>query len=181
MTRTIQLPWYALRAGVEADDTALALFDYQSWPTSGTIAIESGTSDGISQLLHARRLWIAMYGKASADATAGYKLYARRVENGPILLLASGIATLGTEAVSKDPITEASVTACYWADTITITGGLWSDMAPLVLDSGNNRIAIMRGRNEGLKDYYLEVDLNANGSGDYMSEVNAIISGCEDA
>jgi len=163
-----------------ADDTALATFDYASWPTSNTVSMESGTETGISELLHARRLWLAIYGKAAVNATAGYKLYARRKDNGPILLLASGIATLGTQLVTKDPISEATITA-YWADTITITGGLWSDMAPLVLDSGNNRIAIMRGRNEGLKDYYLEVDLDTAGAGTYMTEVNAIISGTEDA
>lgn len=178
--RTIQIPWYALRTAVVADDTALAAFDYLNWPTSNTVLVESGTEEGISTLLHARRLWIAMYGKVAADATAGYKLYARRKENGPILLLASGIATLGTQLVTKDPISEAIITA-YWADTITITGGLWSDMAPLVLDSGNNRIAMMRGRNEGLKDYFLEVNLDAAGVGTYMTEFNAIVSGCENA
>jgi hypothetical protein len=178
--RTVQIPWYALRTAVIADDTALATFDYASWPTSNTIEVESGTEEGISTLLHARRLWVGIYGKAVADATAGYKLYARRKDNGPILLLASGIATLGSQLVTKDPISEETITA-YWADTITITGGLWSDMAPLVLDSGNNRIALLRGRNEGLKDYYLEVDLNGAGTGTYMTELNAIISGTEDA
>jgi hypothetical protein len=175
----LQLPWVSLRAGVTADDPALAAFDYDAWPASGAIEVsaQQHADSNVHHLLDARRLWLAFYGKAQADETCAYKLYTRRRTNGPILLLAQGVLTLGTLAVTKDPITKA-ISTCLWADTITITGGLWSDLAPLIVDSGNNRIALLRGRNEGLRDYYVEFDLD--GGGTPMTEVNAIISGCED-
>jgi hypothetical protein len=173
--RIIQLPWSSFRSAVVADDTALATFDYDSWPSSGSISIRPDC--GPSELLDAKRLLIACYGIGDENATSGYKLYGRRI-NGPILLIATGVLTLGTQVVTKDPITKATSTA-KWADTMTITGGLWNDLAPLVIDSAANRIAVLRGRNDGIRDYYFEVDLDAVGSGSYCTSVSAIIAGIE--
>lgn len=175
--KTIQIPWFALRTNVAADDAALSTFDIDSWPTSKSLLVQP--DQDVSGLLDARRIIIAMHGLGVENATAGYRYYGRR-GNGPILLLATGVMTLGTQLVTKDPITKASTNA-RWADTLTITGGLWSDMAPLVMDTGNNRIAMLRGRNDGMKGHYLEIDLDAVGSGDYCTRVDAIISGTEDA
>jgi len=174
--KTIQIPWFALRSNVAADDAALSTFGNASWPASKSLLVQP--DQDVSGLLDARRLIIAMYGLGAENATAGYRYYGRR-SNGPVLLLATGIATLGTQLVTKDPITGESTNA-RWADTITITGGLWSDMAPVIPDSGNNRIAILRGRNDGMKGHYMEIDLDAVGSGSYCTRVDAIISGTED-
>lgn len=178
MQRVIQLPWFALRTAVVADDTALTTFDYDSWPASGGITIRADTEQ--SQLQDARRWYVAFHGAGADNATAGYKLLARRTMNGPIILLAQGIITRGTQAVTNDPITKAA-SSNYWCDTITITAGLWNDIAPLVLDSGANRIAYLKGRNEAVRDLYLEIDLNADLGGSYLTEVNAIVTGTDEA
>ena len=174
----IRIPWVSLRAGVAADDAALATFDYASWPSDKAISISPSATGDLVHLLDARKLWLAFYGKAAADATAAYKLYGRRRSNGPIILVASGVLTLGTQAVTKDPTTQATTTA-LWVDTITVAGGLWKDLAATIIESGTNRIAMVEGRHNGLDGYYLEVDLDGGG-GTPMTEVNAIISGCDE-
>lgn len=175
----IQMPWLALRSAVTADDTALSAFNYDNWPSSGTIALGIGAPNGQSDLNDARRWLIAMCGIGNANSTFSYKLYGRKRANGPIMLVASGVATLGAQVVTKDPITKATSTA-KWVDTITITAGLWSDLAPLIVDSGNDRIAYMRGRPEGLRDLYLEIDLDGDGLGSYATSASAIITGSEE-
>lgn len=176
--RIIQAPWLMLRDAVVADDTALTTFDYDSWPTANTIAIGLGQPSGLSELADFRQWVIAFYGTAAENRDAGYKLYSRRKVNGPILLLASGVLTLGAQLITKTPIGKVTSTQ-YWADTITVTGGLWYDLAPLVIDPGNDRIALLRGVNDGLAGLYCEIDLDG-GPGTACASVSAIITGTED-
>jgi hypothetical protein len=174
----LQMPWVALRTAVVANDAALATFDYDSWPVANTLEITPLATDNVATLLDAKRFELIMWGKSANNATAAYKLYARAKSNGPIILVCSGVATLGTQVVTKDPLAKTAVTA-RWVDTITIAAGLWADLAPVVVDSGNDRIAMIRGRNEGFHDYYLEIALDGGG-GSAMTELSACIRGLEE-
>lgn len=169
---TKQHPWRFLRKAVAASDTAITTFDYASFPTSLTdLDTQVGVGKTVENSMNA--VVIAAYGTDAANEDVGYKLYGRRLANGPIMLLATGVMTLGSQVVTKDPITRATRTA-YWVGTITVTGGLYEDRIT-IRDSGNNRICTMEFDTYGIKDFYLEIDLAAGASD--MAEFNAIITG----
>jgi len=171
--KQFEMPWYNLRSAVSSDDTALTTFDYDSWPAAGPISL--GPDGGQERLGDAGRLLVAFFGENTADFTAAYKLFIRRKMNGPILLLAAGALTLGTQAVTKHPITKEADSG-LWVDTITVTGGLAAAFSPTILDSANNRIALLRVPREGILDLYCEIDLDG-GAGTQMTKLSAIVSG----
>ena len=160
-------PWMALRTAVIADDSAIATFDYDSWPAENTFNIPANFPE-------ARKLAIAFYGTDAADeALTKYNLYGRLHMNGPIILLASGVVTLGAKLTTKNPITKVVETS-YWADTITATTGFLSTAsAPGVFinDTGADGICVLNFDRAGLVDLYCEMDLNT------CASISAIITG----
>ena len=130
--QTARVPWQKLRGEVAADDTFLTSFDYTDWPSSNTISLN------VAPLQDASGLVIAMYGTNAENENANYEIYGRTRGNGPIQLLLKGVVTLGAQTLAIDPITKAAL-AGFWADTITVTGGIFSGLET-ILDSANDRI-----------------------------------------
>ncbi len=168
INNTIKLPWYSLRNVVAVDDTALAAFGFTDWPSSNIFSLNDAKMKDVAGIL------ISGYGSDAADEDMTYKLYGRRKMLGPITLLVSGVMTLGTQVCAVDPITGSTLTNTKWVDTITATAGVLSDEVT-VLDSGNNRQAILQVDAYGWQDLFLEVDLD--GGATTMATFGAIISG----
>ena len=164
---TPKMPFYQLRDSVSADDTLLTAFGYANWPTTGTF------NDIHKILRRANAMHIMFLGTAAADKDAAYVIYGRRQSRGPILHCLSGIVTLGTQLITTHPITGVVATA-YWADTITVTGGLFKDFAS-IKDSATNRIAELTADMLGLNDLFCQFDLD--GGGDAVTTIEAIITG----
>jgi len=168
-----KLPWKMLREAVVADDTLLTAgtdFSYSIWPSSGVV--NNLKNDPVMK--DATGLGIIAYGKAADNATILYNLYGRARQNGPVMLLLTGVMTLGTRVVTDTPIGGTAITA-RWVDTITVTGGLLSGLTEK-LDSGNNRIAALKFNSYWFNDLYFEVDLDG-ASGTAMTEITAILIG----
>lgn len=161
-------PWLALRSDVAVDDSALTTFDYDSWPSSNVFDVQANFPD-------AKELSVAFYGTDAAnEAVTSYKLYGRRHMNGPIILLAQGVATLGAKAVTKNPITKATAASTYWVDTITITAGLLStssDPDVFIHDTGADGIAVLTFKRKGFVDLFMEFNI------DTCASISAIITG----
>lgn len=168
-----KLPWIMLREAVTADDTLLTAgsdFSYSIWPTSGVV--NDLKNDTVMK--DANGLGIIAYGKSADNATVLYNLYGRARQNGPVMLLLTGVMTLGQRVVTDTPIGETAITA-RWVDTITATGGLLSGLVE-ILDSGQNRIAGLKFNSYWFNDLYFEVDLDGGG-GTAMTEITAILIG----
>jgi len=116
---------------------------------------------------------IAFYGTDANNEDAGYILWGRRRTNGPIEKIAAGVVTLGSLAVTKDPITKVTVTA-FWADTITDTHDAWLK-SPAIAGAGSNDICYFSIDTFGLKDLYLEIDID--GGSNEAASISAIITG----
>lgn len=171
---TAKLPFVSLRNAVAADDTLLTAgtdFSYSIWPSSNTI--NNIKNDPI--LKDANGFGILAYGKTADNADMLYNLYGRVRQNGPVMLLLTGIMTLGTRVVTDTPIGETAITA-RWVDTITVTGGLLKALVT-ILDSGNDMQCMLKFDGLWFNDFFLEVDLNG-GSGTAMTEFSAILIGC---
>jgi hypothetical protein len=156
---TARVPWAVLRAAVTVDDSALTVFDYDNWPTSKAVKLND------DPLQDANGLGIAFHGTDAADEDAAYNLYGLNRSNGMIQLLLEGVITLGTQVATTDPIDmKTTIANGKWADTITITGGLFSGDLSEVLDSGTNRIAMIKFDQRWIDELYLEIDLNTAAS-----------------
>jgi len=164
---TSKMAWQALRTDVDSDDTAIDVFDYATdWPSSNTICLKD------PPLHDANGVLIAFHGTDGAnEALTSYKLYGRSRQNGPIQLLLTGVATLGTQACLTSPVDNTTAIADgLWADTITVTGGLLAGLVD-ILDTGNNRICMLKFDSMHIQDLYLELDIGT------MASVYAIITG----
>lgn len=167
---TARIPWTVLRAAVTSDDLALAAFDRSDWPTSNTLNLRQ------PPLADANGLVIAFHGTDAADEDATYKLYGLNKSNGMIQLLLEGTITLGTQNATTDPLDMSTVIANgKWADTVTVTGGLWKDLTT-ILDSGNNRICMLMVDQRWIDELYLEIDLD--GGATTAASMYGIITGC---
>jgi hypothetical protein len=158
--------WHQLRSIVSADDTALATFDYDSWPSSNVFNI-------LTKLGQVQNLRIAFFGTNAADEDFTYILYGRQ-KDGPIQHLISGQVTFGSRVITKHPITKAVATK-YWADTITAAAGLLTDSDVLLDAAGNDRIGQLEIPARNVEELYLEVDLD--GGSTTAASAEAIISG----
>lgn len=125
-------------------DTALTTFDYASLPP---IRTRENTDTTIYKSFRIPIGWngitIAAFGtRTAADNEYGtYTLFGRAGDNGPLIAIASGVITLGTKLVTKNPITGATQTA-YWADTITNT--IVERITPVeIVNSAGNDICLM--------------------------------------
>lgn len=171
LINTARIPWVQLRGEVllGTDDTFLTSFDYGDWDASKGISLKTAPLQDASGLV------IAMHGSNAADEETAYEIYGRTRMNGPIQLLLKGIATLGTQNATEDPITKATIANGEWVDTITVTGGIFKDRVT-ILDSGNNRICELIFDQTHIEDIacYFKLD---GGSGADSAAMYAIISG----
>ena len=167
--QTSKLPWISLRDAVASDDTALTTFEYSNWPASGVL---NNIKDH-PVLKDANGLLIAGFGTDADNEDAAYRLYGRARMNGPIILALTGIMTCGSELITKNPIGGAALTA-RWFDTITVTGGLLSGQETN-LDSGNDRIAMLKIDSLIFNDWFMEVDLD--GGSTTMASFYSVICG----
>lgn len=173
---TARIPWYSLREAVAADDTAITVFKYSNFPAVGS-AIKTGQNGAVDlngpELHDANGLYLAAWGAGGDDKTiTGYKLLGVTRQNGPIITVLSGVMTSGSLACAVHPLTGATLTSNLWVDTITVTGGLFSGVVE-IMDSGNNRICMLRFDTTILDRIFLEYDENADG----MTAFNAMICG----
>ena len=169
---TARIPWAVLRGEVTADDTPLSSFNRVDWPTSNTVKLKD------APLADANGLVIAFHGTDAANEIANYKLYGLSRCNGPIQLLLEGVITLGAQVATLDPIDMSTVIANgLWADTITVTGGLFFDATdPIVriLDSGLDRICELKFDQTHIDELYLEIDIPGASQ---VTSIYGIISG----
>jgi len=164
---TARVPWLSLRDNVTTDDTAITVFKRSNWPSSNIVKLNN------PPLHDANALIISAFGTDAANETANYKLLGVARQNGPILTVLTGVITLGTLAATTHPITDAAVSNGLWADTITVTGGLYSGIVER-LDQGNNLIASLKFDQLILDQLYLEIDIPASGQ---VASIYAIITG----
>ena len=177
---TVRLPWQSLREAVTADDTAITVFKASNMPAVGSTP-SSGQNGSINLdspvFKNSSGILIAAWG-AGGDAAActGYKLYgiAKNLpgQEGPIILLAGGVMTLGPMVCSVHPLTGAVLTSNTWVDTITVTDGILSSLASK-LDSGNDRICLLKLDSMIFDKVFMEYDEDAAG----ITAFNAIICG----
>lgn len=169
LLNTARVPWVSLRGAVSTDDTYLTSFKYSDWPSSNTLNLN------IPDLHDASGLLIAFHGTDAADEDSTFEMYGRSRTNGPIQLLLSATVKLGTQNCTIDPIDGATtITNGEWVDTITITGGILSGIAE-VLDSGNNRIAMLMFDQMHIEDIAVYFDLD--GADTTAASMYAIITG----
>lgn len=164
---TARLPWCVLRDGVIASDTPIAYFEYATaWP-----------SDFINLNTYpfkfANGLLVAFYGTENENEIANYKLYGRTRTNGPIQLLLTGVVTLGAQACLKHPTSGAAITDGLWADTITVTGGIFSGTVEIV-DSGSDRICMLRFDSMHIEDIFMEIEVPGAGQ---VASISSIMTG----
>lgn len=166
---TARIPWAELRGEITSSDTALTAFNRESWPKTKAVKLNE------APLADANGVVLSFYGTDAADETAAYKLYGISRTNGPIQLLLEGVITLGTQVVGIDPLAPTSgstIANGLWADTVTVTGGLFSSTdITQVLDSATNRIAMLKFDQTHIDELYLEVTLTT------AATIYAIISG----
>ncbi len=174
--QTPRIPWHSLREAVTTDDTAISVFKYSNFPVVGA---DPRQGQNLAIDLHdpkfqfANGLMIAAWGAGADNAViTGYKLYGVTVENGPIVLLLGGVMTLGSQVCAVHPLTAATLTTNKWVDTITAPDGIMSGLVD-ILDSGNNRICMLKFDKTIFDKLFLEYDEAGGG----VSEFNAIISG----
>lgn len=165
---TARVPWVSLREA--GDDAPRTAFTYSDWPTSGVLnkVRSNGTLKDINGVL------IAMFGANAANEDARYWVFGRVRQIGPILMLLTGIATLGTQTAAVHPLTGATITNGLWVDTITVDGGIYEDLTD-VLDSANNRIAMLKFDIGPIEDLRTEFDLD--GGGTDSASMYAMITG----
>lgn len=165
---TARIPWVSLRGAVTTDDTPITDFSYStSWPTSNTIKLNDPPFQDANGVL------IAFHGTDAADETVNYLLYGRTRQNGPIQLLLGGVVTLGTQNCTTNPITGATIANGEWADTITVTDGIFAGIVE-ILDSADNRICMLKFDTMHIEDLYLEIDIPASGQ---VASIYAILTG----
>ena len=167
---TPRLPWYSLREAVTADDTAISVFQYSNFPA----VAENGAVDLNSPgMIDSNGVYIAAWGAGGDTKTiTGYKLYGVTRMNGPIVLLLGGVMTSGPQVCAVHPLTGATLTFNYWVDTITAPDGIFSGSVE-ILDSGNDRICMLKFDTTIFDKLFLEYDEDASG----MTEFNAMITG----
>ncbi len=174
--QTPRIPWHSLREAVDADDTAITVFKYSNFPAVGA-APRQGQNLAIDlhdpKFQFANGLQIVAWGAGADNAViTGYKLYGVTVENGPIFLLLGGVMTLGAQVCAVHPLTGATLTTNKWFDTITAPDGILSG-AVEIMDSGNDRICMLKFDKLNFAKLFLEYDEAAGG----VTAFNAMISG----
>ena len=157
---TAKIPLVSLRSAVIADDVALSAFAYDDWPSSNTL----NNVRGHPNMLDASGVAFMFWGTNAENEDFAYKLYCRLRCNGPIMLAAEGIVTLGSQVAATDPVDKTTaITLGFWADSVTVTGGILKDLTD-ILDFGGNRICMLKMDGVFFNDWYLEIDLDGGSS-----------------
>ncbi len=172
LLNTARVPWVSLRGATvtASEGTPLSSFKYSDWPSSNVLNLNTPDLHDASGVL------IAFHGSDAADEDSAFILYGRSRSNGPIQCLLTGEITLGTQNCTIDPIDGATaITNGEWVDTITITGGILSGIVE-ILDSGNNRIAMLMFDQMHIEDLHIEFDMDG-GDGSEATSMYAIITG----
>lgn len=164
---TARVPYAILRGEVTSDDTPLTSFAFADWPSENIVKLYEVPLHDASGLI------LAFHGSDAAGEIANYKLYGRARLNGMIELLLAGVITLGTQNCTTDPITGATITNGEWADTVSVTGGILAGIVE-ILDSGNNRICMLKFDQLHIDELYLEIDIPASGQ---VASIYGIITG----
>ena len=122
---TAKIPWYSLSDINTSAVAAPASQDRSAWADlSGAFKCDYPMRDAQQpRLINAAH--ILFYGSDAANEAAEYLLWGVK-SNGPIILLAKGVATLGELACGVNPITGVAIPGGdgFWADTVTVTDGL---------------------------------------------------------
>ena len=168
LINTARVPWVSLRGAVVADDTFLTSFKYTDWPSSNTLKLNEPPLHDTNGLI------VAMHGSNAANENAKYEMYGRTRQNGPVQLLLAGVATLGTQNCTINPITGATITLGEWVDTITVTGGILSGLVE-ILDSAVNRICMLKFDQLHIEE--LAVKFTITDAGTASTSMYAIITG----
>jgi hypothetical protein len=174
---TSKIPFVSIRDNVTTDDTAITDFKYDNWPSTTTFVPDLNqikNMKGHPDLKDVNGLFLFAWGTAAADKDMAYKLLGRARMNGPIISLLEGVMTLGTQTMTTHPITGVTISNGLAVDTITVTGGILEDLVD-ILDTGNNRICMLKIDNVIVNDLYLEVDLD--GGADAMTSFYAAVTG----
>lgn len=172
LLNTARVPWVSLRGATVTgtEGTPLSSFKYSDWPSSNVLNLNEPDLHDASGLL------IAFHGSDAADEDCTFKLYGRSRSCGPIQLLLAGEVTLGTQNCTTDPIDgSTTITNGEWVDTITISGGILSGIVE-ILDSGNNRIAMLMFDQMHIEDLFIEFDMDG-GDANETASMYAIITG----
>lgn len=100
-------------------------------------------------------------GGSAANKTFTYRIYAWRRTNGMARMVATGVGTLGTQAVVTYP-GGSTATSKFWADTLTVTDR-WMKTVSSTDTTGNNETASLHLDFGGYEYFYVEIT-SADGS-----------------
>lgn len=170
---TVHKEFILLRAEANEDASTIDLTsegDFASKPASAVqlIARTDGTGHG------GNAMELIFCGGDTANDTFGYKIYAWRCTNGPARMAATGIGTLGTQAVVKYPHSGSTATNIYWADTLTVTHR-WLRTVTSTDTSGNNETASIVLDMSGYEFFHVEIT-NADGTSTKAESVSVYYS-----
>jgi len=148
----VMSPWMLLRAEADEDANTLDLTsegDSENIPDTAIdlmdIALDPQTLGGAGYNSGVVGMEIIFAGSNAANDDFTYRVLAARSHDGsldgPIRVMATGVGTLGTQAMDTRPDTGEAVSEKYWADTLTTTY-TWGVTTVYSTDtSGNNFVA----------------------------------------
>ena len=106
-------------------------------------------------------------GDGGEDATLDYRLLSWGNENWPAKIVATGVATLGTQGVIAFPHNDVA-TAMLWADTVSVTLDNWPKEIESTDTTGNNTVAELWM--DGCGSRYWDMEITAtSGGGDLVA------------
>jgi hypothetical protein len=101
-------------------------------------------------------------GDGSEDSTFNYRLLTWGNENWPAKVVATGVGTIGTQAVNVFPHNGVA-TGMFWADTISITLDNWPKEIESTDTTGNNFVAELWL--DGCGSRYWDMEITATSEG----------------
>ena len=151
---TIHEQLYVLRVEADEDTDLLDLTTEGNFANKPDKAVPWKTADARSG--HGGNgPEITFTGGNAADDTFTYKLYGWRTGTGAARLIASGVGTLGTQAVVIYPQGGAA-TSKFWADTLTVTQ-TWNLTVRSSDTAGSNGIAALTFDATGFEWFWVEI------------------------
>lgn len=170
---TTHKEYYLLRTEANENASVLDLTSAGNFANKPSAAVQliaqpDGTGHG------SNGIEIVFCGGSAANKTFTYKIYAWRKTNGMARMMATGVGTLGTQAVVVYPQT-GTATSKFWADTLTVTYR-WLSTVKSSDTTGNNEVASLQCDFSGYEWLYVEIT-NADGStGDEAGNITAYYS-----
>lgn len=152
---TVHVEYKLLRAEANENASVIDLTTEGDFAQKPASAIQLRTrDDGTGHGGNA--LEFVFCGGAAADKNFTYKIYAWRRVNGMARMMATGVGTLGTQAVVKYPHNGATATLKFWADTLTVTHR-WMKTVYSTDTTGNNETASIHVDFSGHEYFYVEI------------------------